>query len=992
MPGFRLEQGGLIDRSTPLNFRFDGKSMSGFAGDTLASALLANGVQLMGRSFKYHRPRGVYGSGSEEPNALMTLGRGQEEESNLRATMVDLYDGLDARSQNAWPSLNLDLLSANSMISAFLPAGFYYKIFLGSANFWLLPEYFIRRAAGLGYPNALDNEDDFQHHYQHCDVLVAGGGTSGLAAALAAARSGASVVIVDEHARLGGQGLWRNAEERVFVDAALSELEANPKIKVLTRTTAWGHYDDNMVACIQIEGDPGAPLAPHQPRARAWHMRAQRVIYATGAIERPLVFANNDRPGVMLAHAAGSFASKFGVLIGKRILLATNNDDSYAHASILAQAGAEVTLLDARSAVSAALTAQAKAAQVDLRLGQTVLAAKAGKAGPSAAEIGALDGKSSSLIDCDAIASSGGWSPSIHLHSHTGGKAEWRDDLQAFVAGKRLQEGVTVGAAAGLFGAQDALASGWQQGLAAAQDLGHHQASGEAPRLELAEAPTTTIMPLWSCPKPKILKGKAFVDFQNDASASDVAMANQEGYRSVEHLKRYTTLGMGTDQGKTSNINGHALLAEAQGRAIAEVGTTTFRPPYSPVTLGAFGGPHTGMAFAPIRRTPMQALHAAAGASFVEAGLWYRAEWYSRPGEDMWASIKREALNVRQAVGMCDVSTLGKIDVQGPDAQEFIQRLYCNGMKTLPVGKVRYGLMLRDDGMVFDDGTVARLADQHYYMTTTTAKAAAVLAHMEYHLDVVWPDLKVRVASITDQWAGMSIAGPRSREMLQAALPGLDLSNEGLPFMGFLDTELNGLPIRLLRISFSGELAYEVHTPSRFGPQVWQVLEQVGQDFGLMAYGTEALGALRIEKGHVAGGELDGRTTPADMGLGKMVAKKKDFIGRLGLMREGLSRDDRPRLVGLMPADGRSKFVAGSQLTEAKSVGGFGQITKSLGWVSSAHFSVEHGCTIALGFVENGDRRHGETLYAASPLDGLHVPVTLVSPHMIDPQGERQHG
>lgn len=388
----------------------------------------------------------------------------------------------------------------------------------------------------------------------------------------------------------------------------------------------------------------------------------------------------------------------------------------------------------------------------------------------------------------------------------------------------------------------------------------------------------------------------------------------------------------------------------------------------------------------------MQALHAAAGASFVEAGLWYRAEWYSRAGEDMWGSIKREALNVRQAVGMCDVSTLGKIDVQGPDALEFIQRLYCNGMKTLAVGKVRYGLMLRDDGMVYDDGTVARLGEQHFYVTTTTAKAAAVLAHMEYHLDVVWPDLQVRVASITDQWAGMSIAGPNSRAMLQAALPHLDMSNEGLPFMGFLDTELQGLPVRVLRISFSGELAYEVHTPSRFGPQVWKALEAAGQDFGLMAYGTEALGALRIEKGHVAGGELDGRTTPADMGLGKMVAKKKDFIGRLGLLREGLSCDDRPRLVGLMPADGKARVLAGSQLTEASSVGGFNQITKSIGWVSSAHFSVEHDCFIALGFVKNGDQRHGETLYAASPLDGLHVPVTLVSPHMIDPQGERQHG
>lgn len=992
MTSFRLDQGGLIDRNAPLNFRFDGKAYQGFQGDTLASALLANGIQLMGRSFKYHRPRGVYGSGSEEPNALMTVGRGQEQESNLRATMIDLYEGLEAQSQNAWPSLKTDVMAVNSLISAFLPAGFYYKIFLGSANFWLLPEYFIRRAAGLGRPNEQANEDDYQHHFTHCDVLVVGSGISGVAAALAAARSGASVTLVDEHDKLGGQGLWREAEQRAWLHAALAELADYPKVRLMSRTTAWGHYDDNMVACVQIEGDPGAPLRAHQPRARAWHIRAKRVIYATGAIERPLVFANNDRPGAMLAHAGAAFAGKFGVLVGKSLVLATNNDDGYNSARLLADAGAQVHLLDAREQVSEALQDSLKGRDVELSLGQTLLAAKGGAGGVSAAEIGGLDGKSSRLVTCDGVLSSGGWSPAIHLHSHTGGKATWRDDLQAFVAGKRLQEGVTVGAAAGLFGTQEALASGWQQGITAAQDLGHSSSAGQTPTLDGLDIEATPIMPLWSNPKPTKVKGKAFVDFQNDAGSSDVVMANQEGYRSVEHLKRYTTLGMGTDQGKTANINGHALLAQAQGRAIAEVGTTTFRPPYSPLTLGAFGGPHVGEAFAPIRRTPMHDLHAAAGASFVEAGMWKRAEWYTRDGEDMWASIKREARQVRQAVAMCDVSTLGKIDVQGPDAQEFIQRLYCNGMKTLAIGKVRYGLMLRDDGFVFDDGTVARLAENHYYMTTTTANAAAVLAHMEYHLDVVWPDLKVRVASITDQWAGMAIAGPRSRDMLQAALPHIDMSSEGLPFMGFVDTELNGLPVRVLRISFSGELAYEVHTPARFGPQVWQALSETGKDFGLMPYGTEALGALRIEKGHVAGGELDGRTTPADMGLGKMVAKKKDFIGRLGLLRDGVKRQDRASLVGIMPADGRSRIIAGSQLTEEGQVAGFGNVTRALGWISSAHFSVEHDCFIALGFVENGAERIGQTLFAASPLDGEHLPVNIVSSHMIDPQGERQNG
>lgn len=991
MSAFRLPDGGLIDRSQPLDFTFDGQRLRGYQGDSLASALLANGQHTIARSFKYHRPRGVYGTGSEEPNALISVGKGVAFESNLRATMLDLYDGMQAKSQNAWPNAKLDFMAVNQLLSPFLVAGFYYKIFMGSANFWMLPEWFIRRAAGLGKGNTVDETEDYQHHYAFTDVMIVGAGRAGLAAALSASRSGARVTLVDERSQWGGQGLWRYDFDMNWESEVIGELEANPRVTLMSRTTAFGHYDHGLVVCAQIEGNPGEPMAGHMPRGRVHHIRAKKVIYATGAIERPLVFAGNDAPGVMLGHAGLAYANQYGVAVGEKVVIATNNDDSHFVAREMAAKGIQVVLADCRADVGLELTNATEEAGVDLRLGHTIAGARGGNRGASQAEILTLDGKSSDTIECNAVLSSGGWSPAIHLHCHTGGKAEWREDLQAFVAGKRMQDGTPVGTAAGIMDTQGCLNSGWNQGIAAAQNLGFDAPAGQGPVAEptLYGAP---LQALWECPEPQRLKGKAFVDLQNDATAKDIKLANQEGYKSVEHTKRFTTLGMGTDQGKTSNINGHALLAAAQEREIPQVGTTTFRPPYTPVTLGAFAGPHVMKSFAPYRRTPMHEWHVANNASFVEAGLWLRPEWYTRPGEDMWDSIKREARNVRQNVGMCDVSTLGKIDVQGPDALEFIQRLYSNGMKTLPIGKVRYGLMLREDGHVMDDGTVARVGENHYYVTTTTAKAGPVMAHLEYYLDVVWPELKARVASTTDQWAAMSIAGPNARKLLERGFDAELVSNDALPFMGFVDTSLNGCPVRIMRISFSGELAYEIHTPANHGLFVWTKMMELGQALDLQPYGVEALSALRLEKGHVAGGDLHGNATAADMGLGKMVAKKKDFIGRLALQREGIEADDRLVLVGLLPADGKSKIIGGSQISDQHSVGAKGQVSNDFGWVSSAHYSVEMDHPIALAYVKNGAERYGQTLYACSPVDGaVSVPVIVCSPHMIDPSGERHY-
>jgi sarcosine oxidase subunit alpha len=990
---FRLPEGGQIDRTEPLSFTFAGRRLAGFGGDTLASALLANGVRLVGRSFKYHRPRGIYSAGPEEPSALVRLRAGSRAEPNTRATMIELYDGLEADPQNAWPSVDFDLGAINGVLSPLIPAGFYYKTFMWPANAWeSVYEKVIRRAAGMGTAPRGPDPDRYEHRHAHCDVLVVGGGPTGLAAALAAGASGARVILVDESAGFGG-ALKRerlSIEGRPAQDwaaAAIAELEGMREVVLLPRTTAFGYYDHNMVVLAERVADHLPEPPPHLPRQRLWWVRAKRVVLATGAIERPLVFGDNDRPGVMLAASARAYANQFAVRAGSCAVVFTNNDDAYRSAFDLADAGVNVAaVIDTRESASA-VAGRAKARGIEVLAGSVVVSALGRKA-VGGVEVARADGTGRRRIACDLVACSGGWSPTIHLHSQSGGKAVWQDDIAAFVPGASRQAERSAGAARGLFRLGDCLADGFRAGAEAARAAGIREIAMPSPPAVADEA-EEAIAPQWDLPQPARGKGKRFVDIQDDVTADDIALAKRENYASVEHLKRYTTLGMGTDQGKTSNVNGLAIMAELRNQAIPAVGTTTFRPPYTPVTLGLLAGRHIGRHFTPTRRSAMHDWHAAQGAVFVEAGLWLRPRYYPRSGESMRDAIAREVRAVREGVGLVDVSTLGKIEIQGPDAAEFLNRLYINGFAKLPVGRARYGVMLREDGIVFDDGTTSRLGEMRYLMTTTTGNAVKVMQHIDYYLQVVWPDLRVHAVSVTEQWSAMALAGPKSRAVLARVMDEMDVSDAALPHMGVAEGRLAGIPARVFRLSFSGERAYEINVPADWGRAAWEAVIAAGEADGIVPYGTEAMGVMRIEKGHVAGPELDGRTTPFDLGLGRLVSSRKDFIGRRLLQRPALTEPNRKSLVGLIPVDGATPLRGGSQIVEDPHAP---PPVKMVGHVTSAVWSPTLRKPIALALVAGGAERQGETLHSVSPLTGEAVAVTVVGSVFLDPDGSRLHG
>jgi heterotetrameric sarcosine oxidase alpha subunit len=984
----RIERGGAIERNTPLSFTFDGKAFTGYQGDTLASALLAAGVRLVGRSFKYHRPRGVLTAGSEEPNALVELRSGARREPNSRATVTELFEGLEARSQNHWPSLTFDLGAVSSLLAPVFVAGFYYKTFMWPAAFWeKIYEPAIRRAAGLGRASLQADPDTYEKAHAFCDVLIIGAGPAGLAAALSAGRSGARVILCDEDflsgGRLNGDAREIDGERgAVWAQRSHAELASMPQVRVMMRTTVFGVYDGNTFAALERVSDHVLIPAAHQPRQRFWKIIAKRTVLASGAIERPLVFSGNDKPGVMMAGAVRTYLGRYSVTPGRRIALFTSCDDGWKTAAALGRAQVDVAaIIDARTDVRPDLLAEVKRTHTSVMLGAQVLQTQ-GALGLSALAVRDARGRKV-RIAADTLAMSGGWNPNTALSTHLGGRPRWSAAISAFVPGDLPPFMSVVGAAAGEFTLAGALNMGAAAGREAARAVGF-EAPG-APAWQVDQEQESGANPLWIT---SASRGKAFVDFQHDVTREDIALAAREGFKSAEHLKRYTTLGMATDQGKTSALNGHAIIAALTQRETADLGTIASRPPYTPVAIGALAGAHRGRDFKPVRLTSGHAWAQARGAKFVEAGEWLRAQWFTLAGETDWlTTVVREVNAVRTGVGMCDVSTLGKIDVQGRDAAAFLDRIYANLVSTLPVGRVRYGLMLREDGIVMDDGTVARLDEDHYIVSTTTANAAKVMQHLEHARQVLWPALDVQAVSVSEQWAQYAIAGPRSRLLLERLLGNaLDVSNVAFPYLACADFSWQGRPARLFRISFSGELAYELAVPARQGEAVAQAVMAAGETLGVLPYGTEALGVMRIEKGHVAGNELNGTTTAADLGLGKLLSKKKDFIGRVLASRPGLNAPDRPVLVGVIPVDPMTRLYAGAHFL---SIAAQPTLENDEGFLSSVAFSPTLHSWIGLGFLRRGAARGAERIRCHDPVRSADVEVTVTGPCFYDPTGER---
>ncbi|GGE15640.1 sarcosine oxidase subunit alpha [Aureimonas endophytica] len=981
----------------PVRFTFDGKAFEGQAGDTLASALLANGVHLVGRSFKYHRPRGILSAGCEEPNALVGTDRGAGRfEPNTRATMAEVFEGFNANSQNRWPNLRTDIGAVNDSLYMLFSAGFYYKTFMWPKSFWnKVYEPFIRGAAGLGAAPSAEDPDRYASRYAHCDVLVVGGGAAGLAAALTAGRAGAKVMLVDDQAEAGG---WLLSEPEARIDGrpawdwlrdALAELAALPNVTVLTRTTAIGYYHQNLVGLCQRLTDHLADVPADAPRERLWKMRAKQVVLAQGAIEKPLVFSGNDRPGVMLAGAARTYLNRYGVRVGENVAVVTSHDSAWNAAFDLARAGTKVPLIvDIRRGVDERLVFEARSLGIETILGGTVTDTK-GRLRVSAVRVNALSRDDAvgpgRWIACDALLMSGGWTPSLHLFSHTGSKLAWDEGDQTFLPGKANEECRCAGAGTGKLGLASAFAQGAEAGAAAAHDAGF---AATSPRFVAEGEGPMTGAPCRDLPTDRNASfAKAFVDFQNDVLAKDIRLAVREGFRSVEHIKRYTTNGMATDQGKTSNINGLAIASDALQRPAPSVGLTTFRPPYTPTTFGAFAGYNRGELFEVTRKTPIDGWAEEKGAVFEPVSLWRRARYFPKAGEDMHAAVARECQAVRASVGMFDASTLGKIEVVGPDAATFMNRMYTNAWTKLEPGRCRYGLLLGEDGFIRDDGVIGRLASDRFHVTTTTGGAARVLNMMEDYLQTEWPDLDVWLTSTTEQWAVIAVQGPKARDVIAPLVEGIDLSPGAFPHMAIAEGRICGVPTRLFRVSFTGELGFEVNVPARFGRAVWEAIHEAGQAHGIVSYGTETMHVLRAEKGYIiVGQDTDGTLTPDDAGIGWAIGKTKpDFVGKRSLTRPDMLNPDRKHLVGLLTADPKVVLEEGAQIVAEPE----GPMPRDMiGHVTSSYWSETLGRSIAMAVVKGGKARQGQVIHVPMPGGVIHD-ATIGGTVFLDPENKR---
>ena len=961
---FRTEQGGRIDREREIQFTFNGKSYTGLAGDTLCSALLANGIHLVGRSWKYHRPRGTVSAGSEEPNAIFQVEKGNRTIPNARGTQVELYDNLDADSVNCWPSLEFDMLSINSWFSRMMPAGFYYKTFMWPKSMWLKYEHFIRKASGLGVAPREDDPDRYEHSHQHCDVLVVGGGVAGLGAALAAGRAGARVIIADEQSEPGGLTLASKAQiggvdASLWIGATVAELRSMPEVMLLPRSTVFGYHDYNFLTINQRLSDHLPVATRTGGREKLWQIRAHQVVLATGATERPLIFANNDRPGIMLASAVSTYTNRYAVKPGSRAVLFTNNDSAYQAALDLKAAAVEVVaVVDARADSSSEIANMVRNAGIQVINGSVVIDT-AGRKRLRSVQVMRLSADGSSVsgnvksLGCDLLAVSGGWSPAVHLNAQSGAKPNWDDEALMFRPGTPTQAQTSAGAANGTLDLGGCLREGVEAGNSAAKACGLNAAMNTP---TAAETAYEAILPLWTVPSP-YTRGrgpKAFIDMQNDVGATDIALAVREGFQSVEHVKRYTAMGFGTDQGKLGNVNGMAILAENMKQSIAATGTTTYRPNYTPISFGAFAGRNLGeRLFDPVRKTAMHGWHQENGAEFEDVGQWKRPWYYPRTGENLHQAVNRECLAVRESVGILDASTLGKIEVRGPDAARFLEMMYTNNWMKLENGKGRYGFMLGEDGMVMDDGVTIRIGEDHFLMHTTTGGAAGVLAWMERWLQTEWPEMEVFLTSVTDHWATAAVVGPKSRDVVSAICEGIDFTANAFPFMASRTGTIGDIECRVNRISFSGELAYEVNIPANYGRFMWEKLMRAGEPFNITPYGTETMHVLRAEKGYViVGQDTDGSVTVEDLGLTWALSKTKgDYIGKRSLSRLDTVRKDRKQLVGLMTEDPQSVIPEGAQLVNDPRAS---IPVPMVGHVSSSYFSACCGHSIGDGV---GERR-----------------------------------
>ena len=983
----RLAAGGtLIDRSRPLRFRFNGTEYEGHPGDTLASALIANGVRLVGRSFKYHRPRGIVSAGAEEPNAVVQLD-GEDDEPNVRATTLPLREGLSARSVNCWPSVDFDLAAIIDRLSPLLPAGFYYKTFMGWPGGWSFYGPLVRRMAGLGIAPRRPDPRACEKRFHHCDVLVAGAGPAGLQAALAAARSGARVMIADDGPAPGGMLLDGVAEVggrpgAEWAAGVAAELDSLPNVVRLDRATVAGYYDHNLLTVVES--------APRQPwiDERLWKVRARRVVLATGAAERPLVFADNDRPGVMPASAALACVCRYAVRPGARAVAVTNNNSTYRTVLELVEAGIEVPVLaDVRARPPAALVAELAAHGVEVLRGHAVVgvtgvrAVKAARVAPPDRPAGGR------RVACDLVLCSGGWSPRIHLHSQSGARPAYDSDHACFVPGDSVQAECSAGACNGAFGLRAALEQGWRAGAEACAALGFVPPAASVP--PCAEDPPLDVEPCWEIPSPRP-RAKAFVDLANDVTAEDIRIAEQEGFRSVEHVKRYTTAGMGTDQGKLGNVNAIGILSEALSQAPGAVGTTSYRPPYTPVSFGVIAGKERGELVLPARRTALTDRIEEAGAVMFEAGAGYRRpSCFPRAGESEAEAIAREALACRTAAGMYDGSPLGKFELHGPDVAVFLNRVYANRWDDLAVGRGRFGWMLREDGRLLDDGITFRLGEDHWWTFAGTGAAGHVHRHLERLLQLVWPELKVYLTVVTSQWTNVCVCGPKARAVLEGAGTGASLAPDAFPFMAMREMTVAGIPARVARAGYTGELSFEVNVPARHGVRLWEALTEAGEPFGLVPVGSEASMVMRCEKGFVSAGfEGDGIVNPFDAGCGRAVDMDKgDFIGRRSLVRDRNVGGVRPNVVGLLPEDPSFVPPDGTPLVEA---GAPADAPPVIGYVSQGCHSPNVGRAIALAVLDDGRRRIGGRIEIAGI--GRRAPALVTRPCFVDSGGSRMRG